>query len=208
MGFTKDGGDPRIISATHHDNFISEFQTNLKGEELINYYEYITDKTPTKNRVSNNGQGVSDESVFLHELPPEFWHDTLSKAVYRAWCFLVDEALNDYGKKYDVLVGRPMQHQMCKLQKTLPGQGFHNWHYEATPNTPYRVLTTQLYINDDYEGGETEFLYQHCRVKPEEGKFTISPTAWTHTHRGNPPLNGTKYIATAWVEEFPSQQHK
>jgi len=27
----------------------------------------------------------------------------------------------------------------------------------------------------------------------------IAPTAFTHTHRGNRPTGGDKYIATSWI---------
>ena len=30
------------------------------------------------------------------------------------------------------------------------------------------------------------------------GDLLIFPAAFTHTHRGNPPLGGVKYIATTW----------
>ena len=57
-----------------------------------------------------------------------------------------------------------------------------------------------LYLNDVDDGGETEFLHQSKRVKPEEGTFLIWPAGFTHMHRGNPPLKGEKYIVTSWVE--------
>jgi hypothetical protein len=56
-----------------------------------------------------------------------------------------------------------------------------------------------VYLNDVLDGGETEFLYQSRRVKPREGRVVIFPVQWTHTHRGNPPLSGEKYIATSWL---------
>jgi len=59
------------------------------------------------------------------------------------------------------------------------------------------------YLNDDFEGGETEFLYQGVRVKPEKGKTVIFPASYTHVHRGNPPIGGTKYIATTWASRMP-----
>jgi hypothetical protein len=34
-------------------------------------------------------------------------------------------------------------------------------------------------------------------IKP--GSVLIAPTAFTHTHRGNSPSGGDKYIATSWI---------
>jgi len=88
-----------------------------------------------------------------------------------------------------------------KIQKTNPGQGYHVWHCEqGGPHTAKRILAFILYLNDVEEGGETEFLYQRKRVKPETGTLVIFPAAFTHLHRGNPPISGVKYIITGWVE--------
>jgi hypothetical protein len=88
-----------------------------------------------------------------------------------------------------------------KVQKTKIGGGYHTWHYESgDAETSCRLLTWMLYLNDVHEGGETEFLYQHMRVKPEQGTLVIWPAAFTHTHRGNPPLSNEKYIVTGWTE--------
>ena len=75
------------------------------------------------------------------------------------------------------------------------------WHSETgTRRNSGRIAVFTLYLNDIEDGGETEFLYQGLRVKPEQGALVIWPTGYTHTHRGNPPLKDTKYIVTGWVE--------
>ena len=87
-----------------------------------------------------------------------------------------------------------------KLQKTKPGEGYHAWHCESdNKNISHRVLAWMVYLNNVEEGGETEFLYQHLRIKPKKGTLLIWPTGFTHTHRGNPPLIGDKYVLTGWV---------
>ena len=92
----------------------------------------------------------------------------------------------------------------AKVQLTNPSEGFHGWHYD---NAGYfvgmREFVIITYLNDDFDGGETEFLYQSLRVKPAKGKTVIFPAAYTHMHRGNPPLGGTKYIATTWANRLP-----
>jgi hypothetical protein len=57
-----------------------------------------------------------------------------------------------------------------------------------------------LYLNTVDDGGETEFLYQSKRIAPVQGRLILSPTGYTHIHRGNPPLSQPKYILTTWVE--------
>lgn len=191
----------RITQCLHNKNFISEFETDLDCTEILEYFQFINQNGLIHKR--NTGSGAKDTQVFVHELPIELFHDSLNRRVYQQWNNLCDQALRDYCNRYDILLGRKFQHTMCKIQKTQPGEGYHAWHYESTPNTPYRKLATMLYLNDDFEGGETEFLYQHYRVKPKAGKFVIFPCDWAWTHRGNPPLDKDKYIVTAWVEEFP-----
>ena len=88
-----------------------------------------------------------------------------------------------------------------KIQKTISGGGYHVWHSEVSGrNNASRILAFNLYLNDVTEGGETKFLYQGIRVKPEQGTLVLWPAGFTHTHRGNPPLKETKYIVTGWVE--------
>jgi len=82
--------------------------------------------------------------------------------------------------------------------------GYPYWHCELYPkdavcDTLHRTVLWTIYLNDSFEEGETEFLYQQKKIKPKTGSLLIAPTAFTHTHRGNKPLNGDKYIATSWV---------
>ena len=89
-----------------------------------------------------------------------------------------------------------------KIQKTLPGQGYHIWHVEHDPRrTPEcrRILAWTIYLNDMDEGGETEFLHQKIRVAPKAGRIVIWPATFPYLHRGNPPLKGEKYIITSWM---------
>jgi hypothetical protein len=89
----------------------------------------------------------------------------------------------------------------AKLQRTAPSGGFHGWHYErGSLLTGNRFLTWSIYLNTIKEGGETEFLYKKLRVPAVEGRLSIFPVGFAHTHRGNPPLNEDKYILTGWFD--------
>ena len=88
-----------------------------------------------------------------------------------------------------------------KIQKTEKSQGYHKWHTEMMDATSRnRFMVISLYLNTVDQGGETEFLNQSLRVAPVKNRFVMFPATYTHVHRGNPPLSGTKYIITGWVE--------
>ncbi len=82
--------------------------------------------------------------------------------------------------------------------------GYPYWHCElyprdSTAESLHRHLLWTLYLNDDFAEGETEFLFQQRKIKPATGSLLIAPTAFTHTHRGNRPQCGDKFIATSWI---------
>lgn len=82
--------------------------------------------------------------------------------------------------------------------------GYPYWHCEFYPKDQqaeslHRALLWTAYLNDDFEQGETEFFYQDRKIQPVTGSFLIAPSTFTHTHRGNQPKNGAKYIATSWI---------
>jgi hypothetical protein len=107
-----------------------------------------------------------------------------------------------YEKEFSVLKNSGRHNSFSfKMQKTNLREGYHIWHYESSGREIcQRLLTWMLYLNDVEEGGETEFLYQSMRVKPKQGTLLIWPAAFTHTHRGNPPLSNEKYVVTGWTE--------
>jgi len=115
-------------------------------------------------------------------------------------------ALPAYAQRFPFLNNKRLANLQCKLQKTVPGGGFHKWHHEAFDRTHSdRLVTWSLFLNDGFEGGETEFLYYKKRCEPRRGRLVLFPAHWGAMHRGNPPLNGTKYLATGWtldIEHF------
>ncbi|KAF1708988.1 2OG-Fe(II) oxygenase [Pseudoxanthomonas sacheonensis] len=89
--------------------------------------------------------------------------------------------------------------------------GYPYWHCELYPRdasveTLHRHLLWTLYLNDGFDEGETEFLFQQRKVEPRTGSLLIAPTAFTHTHRGNRPQNGDKFIATSWILFQPAEK--
>jgi predicted 2-oxoglutarate/Fe(II)-dependent dioxygenase YbiX len=53
-------------------------------------------------------------------------------------------------------------------------------------------ITVIVYLNDDFEGGETEFVMPHEIIEPKAG--TLLLFAHGQLHKGNPVPKGTKYV--------------
>lgn len=108
----------------------------------------------------------------------------------------------EYTNTYSVLKDGKIRGSTMKMQRTYPGGGYHVWHGEQGNNAHAdRVLVYMLYLNTLAleEAGETEFLYQQTRLRPQENTMIVWPAAYTHAHRGN-VVHGSnaKYIVTGW----------
>ena len=126
---------------------------------------------------------------------------TVTVAIFGVHSLIAESvALPAYAQRFPFLNNKRMANLQCKLQKTVPGGGFHKWHHEAFDRAHSdRLVTWSLFLNDGFEGGETEFLYYKKRCEPRRGRLVLFPAHWGAMHRGNPPLNGTKYLATGWT---------
>tara|TARA_R100000951_G_scaffold44975_1_gene38337 strand:- start:1670 stop:2263 length:594 start_codon:yes stop_codon:yes gene_type:complete len=173
--------------------------------KYIEYYENLSNNNLVKKRTEYNhnpklAHEVSDTSIDI--LASCFYSNLSVPYIVKDFVPKFWDMYNIYADKYSFL-HKLNRHNIIdiKIQKTNVGEGFHEWHCEkASLNDRNRLLAFMVYLNDVEEGGETEFLYQHKRIKPEAGKLLMWPSQFTHTHRGNPPLSNVKYILTGWVE--------
>ena len=115
---------------------------------------------------------------------------------------LMGRCLPEYCAKYSIK--ERLYNDAYKIQKTEPTGGYHMWHYEQSnqANEAIRRMAYMMYLNDVEHGGETEFLHQSKRILPRRGTMLMWPAGFTHQHRGNPPLSGTKYIVTGWIKSI------
>jgi hypothetical protein len=189
------------------DDFIGVFDGVFPPEYCQNWIKHF-DKVEEAGMSYSRVQGFDRPSHFTKDQAIDFMNCSLySKDELRIECQDFDIGFWQvcyplYVEKYSVIrQADPHKVYTVKVQKTVPGGGYHVWHYEDSSRTQcQRILTFIIYLNDIDEGGETEFLYLGKRIQPKEGRVVIWPSGFTHTHRGNPPLKDSKYIITGWVE--------
>jgi len=116
--------------------------------------------------------------------------------------------------RFGALVAKTLRPGKINLQKYIADEGgYPRWHCELYPklddpqaDTLHRVLLWSIYLNEGFGEGETEFLHQRRKIVPKVGSLLLAPTAFTHTHRGNMPIGGNKYIVTSWILFQPAEK--
>jgi hypothetical protein len=198
------------------DNFIMEWENFMDKKQCDDYiqsFERAKDSGFTVNRFNSHSlkrHHVDDTQLYSQDVieankmlgVDDLTYESFSK-IFRSFMEKFwTEAYSEYANKYSyILDTKKHAIRLLKIQKTEVGGGYHSWHTENTSlDMSARLLTFTLYLNDIGDGGETEFLYYPKRIKPKTGKLVMWPAGFTHTHRGNPPLDGTKYILTGWIE--------
>tara|TARA_B100000427_G_C15344161_1_gene522539 strand:- start:65 stop:649 length:585 start_codon:yes stop_codon:yes gene_type:complete len=182
---------------------ITDFIDRYKGvyskdecKDIIGHIEYLEQHNLLFH--SKDNLIAQDHRTFNlgvdYELDLPATHKIFSKIVPK-----FQECVQDYIQKYALLNQCKWLVYDCKLKKIPAGGGFHGWHFEnPSLMSSQRHFVIQVYLNDEFEGGETEFLYQNKRENAKAGDVLMFPCAFTHTHRGNAPIGGTKYLATSW----------
>jgi predicted 2-oxoglutarate/Fe(II)-dependent dioxygenase YbiX len=81
------------------------------------------------------------------------------------------------------------------------GEEYHA-HYDGGTASK-RAISPILYLNDDYTGGEIEFVNYDIKIKPKAGMFLIFPANFAFRHVAHPVKTGTKYAIVTWLHDQP-----
>ena len=189
--------DKRLIEVKS-GSFIYEFLNSLSADEckqIINRFE-DSKEDHYQGRVGQNFTENVDvkKSTDMVISGKKNWKD-FDTLFFTS----LSKALSAVKKEFDFFSG-PFKDIGYAVQKTNPGEYYH-WHIDSGSHQfSDRQLVAIWYLNDvNGPGGETEFLNQNVKIKPETGKLILFPPFWTHEHRGVTLQKGVKYIATTWI---------
>lgn len=198
--------DPRITEHTYGDYTVLEINNLLTKDECKDLIEFGKNK------------GLQESNVLSYESSTGTQVNNKYRDSKTVW--LGDEEhpiakqLSEYSEK---ITGIPIENQETLQIAYYQPNGKFNEHYDACAyddkeycermnnHAGQRRSTLLVYLNDDYEGGETEFVDIGLKIKPETGKAILfwntddnENILLKSKHRGNPVLNGEKWICTKW----------
>jgi hypothetical protein len=111
---------------------------------------------------------------------------------------IVFTRLKSYKEMFNISedVYNPENFQLLKYET---GQYFHT-HYDSYPAVN-RAISVLIYLNDDYEGGEIEFVNFDIKIKPKAGTLIMFPSNYPYSHIAHPVISGTKYAVSTFLHE-------
>ena len=174
--------------------FFSVYRKALSSQtcrQIIDRFEASPDKQPGRVGDGSPEGSVNPDIKQTTELildgRPE-WEDVME---------LLRESLRlqlpEYLKRWGAAIKVELYPEVMRIQKYTPG-GFFDWHSDNVGGAVRRMITVIWYLNTVEEGGETEYVWQRTKIKPEEGSLLLCPVGWTYFHRGAPPISSDKYI--------------
>lgn len=120
-----------------------------------------------------------------------------------------DPAIHAFNRRLAAASGTAFdQGEATQILRYRPGQEYrpHFDFVRATENS--RIMTALVYLNHDYQGGETCFLKTGLEVKGRQGDALVFRSMGADggvdpmsEHAGLPVTGGTKFIASRWIRE-------
>ncbi len=167
-------------------------------EDLIEYFE--------KHSCQKAGQIYVEDSLIINtdiKKSTDVYITALDCDAIPVSNYLIElqNSLNKYLEKFPTL----HKHKSFtvgdgfNIQRYYPNEGYFEWHAERVnlASSP-RLLVFTTYLNTVSDGGETEFMYQNLKIKPQIGLTVIFPADWMYVHRGVTSTTETKWITTGW----------
>ena len=180
----------------------------LTEEELKIINEYIDELTFQENTVfDSNGKSRIDNSVRSSLGTTMNEEHDATQLLHQK----INESLLTYKEKV-ILINNMFQYYpvpggystTCYRESIQVLEYSSNQEYKFhhdTSNDPnskeyHRIISIVLYLNDDFDGGGTEFPHQTYKPSPGYGLFF--PSNWCFPHSGQKVLSGKKRVAVTW----------
>ena len=125
---------------------------------------------------------LEDAGKFQRE---DYYDEEIGKKASTTWVYrdeemenAFEEIVDSYCQMWDIA---PKSREAFRITKFVEGE-FFSMHPDDSYGTP-RTVSFVYYPNDDYEGGELEFVHFGVKHKPKAGQLLIFPSAYSYQHQ-------------------------
>lgn len=151
-------------------------------------------------RATTLGQGSSQDLRTNYHLgitsTAQEYGNLAAQNIHNQMYLLLLASTIPYAEKYGV---EEMYHEPYNMLRYRGGEHY-KAHSDGTTDTG-RSISAICYLNNDYEGGEVEFINFGIKIKPEPGMLLLFPSNYAYSHVAHPVTDGTKYAIVTWIKD-------
>lgn len=189
---------PNLTEYIQTFNNILPEAVHSKFLKSLDFFKYETAKV-----VGDSNEEVCNTSVRdvkEHSLSSKLsatsnhWYNLLNSSF--------EQCLKIYHSKYKMPMPDSIDIQNISILK-YELNGKYEPHVDDGPFTP-RTLSCIYFLNDNYSGGELNFLNHmnsevYLTIKPKKNSLVIWPSNFLYPHGVKPVTQGTRYTVVAWI---------
>lgn len=123
-------------------------------------------------------------------------NNQVAQNVHNQTYMLLAAATVPYAIKHDI---EELYHEEYNMLRYQGGQEY-KAHADGFTKDG-RCVSAIVYLNNDYEGGEVEFVNYGIKIKPEPGMLLLFPSNYAYRHIAHPVKSGTKYAIVTWMKD-------
>jgi Rps23 Pro-64 3,4-dihydroxylase Tpa1-like proline 4-hydroxylase len=170
--------DRRFLENDHKSSytFVKEWSPWKYGDTIFNMQKFFPES-----------QNISDDDYYSKEMKE------IANTLYGS----LQKAFSHYSKEVYPFAEKNIKSREQSIHLLKYGPGGHlPAHQDQGIST--RVLSSVMYLNDDYEGGEIEFVNSGVKLKPEAGSIIFFPSNFLYVHEVWPIESGLRYSMPHW----------
>jgi hypothetical protein len=174
--------DKRFSSGEHGDSptEVRAWNPWTYGSMTFNWQKFFPESKDISSEDYYRNEMISVADILYSSLDKAFWH--YSNVLYP---FAAKNIKN--------------REESIHLLKYEPG-GHLPAHQDQGVSS--RVLSSVMYLNDDYVGGEIEFKQSGVKIRPEAGSIIFFPSNFLYVHEVYPITSGSRYSMPHWYHNM------
>lgn len=123
--------------------------------------------------------------------------NSIIQNIHNQYYSMLLSASNSYATRLGI--NEHLYHEGYQMLKYSNGQDYRA-HYDGATDDK-RCISAICYLNNDYVGGEIEFVNFGIKIKPEPGMLILFPSNYAYKHIAHPVTEGTKYAIVTWIRD-------
>jgi hypothetical protein len=170
----------------------------LAGEHLGGYTDVQAWVPWTYGALHFNDQKFFPEPQMLS--PEDYYYKEMLEITTKMYLSL-DLAFEHYSKTVYPFAGENIKNREESINLLRYGTSGHLPAHQDQ-GVSSRVLSSVMYLNDDYAGGEIEFVNSNVKLKPNAGSIIFFPSNFLYVHEVHPITSGFRYSMPHWYHNI------